>query len=172
MLLTLKSAINWKDCYKNLLYTATDFSNWLGPKAQWIDFCDFTTDEDFLMYSYNPFEINKDTSDVTLLWYQDFITQRGTTPSFFRRPTASQNNFYRDCLALDDSMISKFNPILYYYLEILGSFMTLFNVKLADYLPVMAPDTDIGTETVTDSPIINGKADQGYYGEEDVKNYN
>lgn len=73
LLLTLKSAVNWKDCYKNLLYTVTDFSNWLGPKAQWIDFCDFHTDEDFLMYSYNPFSINKDTGDVTLLWFNDKV---------------------------------------------------------------------------------------------------
>jgi len=69
LLLTLKSAVNWKDCYKNVLYTFTDFSNWLGPKAKWLDFCDFTTDEDFLMYSYNPFGINTDTGDVTLLWF-------------------------------------------------------------------------------------------------------
>lgn len=69
LLMTLKSAFNWKDCYKNLLYTATDWSNWIGPTAQWIDICDFHTDEDFLMYSYNPWGINKDTSDVTMLWF-------------------------------------------------------------------------------------------------------
>ena len=103
--MTLKSAINWKDCYKNLLYTITDFSNWLGPKAQWIDFCDFTTSEDFLMYSYNPFDINTDTDDVTFLWFLDKISNRATT-TYVRRPTPSQNNYYRDCLALDDSMIS------------------------------------------------------------------
>jgi hypothetical protein len=33
LLLTLKSAVNWKDCYKNLIYTMFDYSNWLGPKA-------------------------------------------------------------------------------------------------------------------------------------------
>jgi hypothetical protein len=73
LLMTLKSALNWRDCYKNLLLTATDWSNWIGPTAQWIDYCDFHTDEDFLMYSYNPWGINKDTSDVTMLWFYDLV---------------------------------------------------------------------------------------------------
>jgi hypothetical protein len=102
LLMTLKSAVNWKDCYKNLIYTLTDYSNWLGPKAQWIDFCDFTTDEDFLMYSYNPWGINKDTGDITMLWFFDKISNRGTT-TLTRRPIVTANNYYRDCLTLDDS---------------------------------------------------------------------
>lgn len=157
LLLTLKSAVNWKDCYKNLIYTITDYSNWLGPKAQWIDFCDFTTDEDFLMYSYNPWGINKDTSDVTMLWFKDFISNRAETV-FTRRPTSSANNFYRDCFALDDSTISSFSPKFTYYLDIIGSLMSLFSVRVTDLLPVMAADTDIGKETVTDSTIVDGKA--------------
>lgn len=29
----LKTAINWRDCYKNLFMSFADYSNWLGPKA-------------------------------------------------------------------------------------------------------------------------------------------
>lgn len=165
LLLTLKSAVNWKDCYKNLIYTMTDYSNWLGPKAQWIDFCDFTTDEDFLMYSYNPWGFNKDTGDLTMLWFLDKISNRATT-TYVRRPTAAANNFYRDCFTLDDSTISTFSPKFNYYLEIIGSLMNLFNMNIANLIPVMGADTDIGKETVIDSPIIDGKArddEQGTY---------
>jgi hypothetical protein len=45
-----------------------------------------------------------------------------------------------------------------YFLQIIGSFMSLFNVSIADFIPVMAANTDIGKETVTDSPLIDGKA--------------
>ena len=88
ILITLKSAYNWKDCYKNVILTMTDWSNWIGPKAQWIDFCDFHTDEDFLMYSYNPWGYNKDTGDVTMLWFLDKISKRAET-IYTRRPTAA-----------------------------------------------------------------------------------
>ncbi len=63
ILMTLKAAVNWKDCYKNVLYTLFDYQNWFGPKAMWIDFCDFHTDEDFLIFASNPGGISKDTGD-------------------------------------------------------------------------------------------------------------
>ena len=69
ILITLKSAVNWKDCYKNIIYTLFDYSNWFGPKALWLDFCDFYTDEDLLIYSYNPPGFKKDTGDVSFLNY-------------------------------------------------------------------------------------------------------
>ena len=51
--------------------------------------------------------------------------------------------------------------------------MSLFNVSIADFIPVMAANTDIGKETVTDSPLIDGKArdDATYQEEEDVQDY-
>ena len=52
--------------------------------------------------------------------------------------------------------------------------MNLFNVSIADLIPVMGADTDIGKEIVTDSSIIDGKATydgQGIYPEEDVQDY-
>ena len=150
-----------------------DFSNWLGPKAQWIDFCDFTTDEDFLMYSYNPWGINKDTGDTTVLWFFDKISNRAAS-TMSRRPIATANNFYRDCLTLDDSTLNLIIDARFtHFLSIIGSFMSLFNVSLADFIPVMGADTDIGKETVTDSPLFDGKAtnEQGTYPEEDVQDY-
>lgn len=70
ILMTWKSAVSYRDCYKNLLLTLTDFSNWLGPKAMWVDQCEFHSDEDFLMYSYNPFERVKDTGDISMLHHK------------------------------------------------------------------------------------------------------
>ena len=150
-----------------------DYSNWLGPKAQWIDFCDFTTDEDFLMYSYNPWGFNKDTGDMTVLWFFDKISTRAAS-TMSRRPIATANNFYRDCLTLDDSTLSLYLDHRFtHFLSIIGSFLNLFNVSLADFIPVMSADTDIGKETVTDSPLIDGKAsnEEAIYSEEDVQDY-
>lgn len=65
--MTLKAAVNWRDCYKNIWQAFFDYSNWFGPKALWIDFCDFHTSEDLLLYTYSPPGLNKDTGDVTLL---------------------------------------------------------------------------------------------------------
>jgi len=146
LLLTLKSAVNWKDCYKNLLYTFTDFSNWLGPKAQWIDFCDFHTDEDFLIYSYNPFGINKDTGDVTMLWFHNKINLRSGIRE--RRPTYGKDNYYRDCLIVDDSFIKTWDWQFYSVLESIGSFLALFNIRVFDYIiPHLAQEDNIGEES-------------------------
>ena len=67
ILMTLFTAVNWKDCYKNLFNTLFDYSNWIGPTATWIDFCDFTTEEDLLLYSYSPLGLTVSTGDVTFL---------------------------------------------------------------------------------------------------------
>lgn len=50
-----------------MLYTLFDFQNWFGPKAMWLDFCDFHTSEDFLIFAQNPGGIQKDTGDKTFL---------------------------------------------------------------------------------------------------------
>jgi len=125
------------------------------------------------MYSYNPWGINKDTGDTTVLWFFDKISNRAAS-TMSRRPIATANNFYRDCLTLDDSTLNLIiDPRFTHFLSIIGSFMSLFNVSLADFIPVMGADTDIGKETVTDSPLIDGKAtnERGTYPEEDVQDY-
>ena len=103
ILITWKAAMSYRDCYKNLLYTVADFSNWLGPKAMWIDNCEFHSDEDLLIYSYNPFERIKDTGDLSMLSFQSEIKDRmvGT----FKRPSHTSSNFYRDCLPIDDTLL-------------------------------------------------------------------
>lgn len=37
ILMTLKIAMSFKDCYKNIWYTLLDYNNWYGPTALWID---------------------------------------------------------------------------------------------------------------------------------------
>lgn len=121
ILMTIKTAVNWKDCYKNILYTFFDYQNWLGPKAMWIDLCDFHSDEDLLLYSYYPWGLNKDTGDKTFLWQNypsgtnDYEGNTGTagTPLTRRRPTASQNYFYRDCFVLDYRYFAELTPKTY-----------------------------------------------------------
>jgi hypothetical protein len=111
ILMTWKSAVSYRDCYKNLLMTVTDFSNWLGPKAMWVDQCEFHSDEDFLMYSYNPFDRVKDTGDISMLHHKSFIRDRSGA-RLFRRPAHGHTNFYRDCLPVDDSLIENYRDKL------------------------------------------------------------
>ena len=104
ILITWKSAMSYRDCYKNLLYTFADYSNWFGPKAMWVDNCEFHSDEDFLMYSYNPFNLAKDTGDISMLHHESHIRSR--TPGVkFRRPAHGHSNFYRDCLPIEDDFL-------------------------------------------------------------------
>ena len=145
--MTLKSAVNWKDCYKNLLKTVVDWSNWIGPTAQWIDFCDFHTDEDFLVYSYNPYGVNKDTGDITMLWFLDKVNNRAET-KYTRRPTSGANNFYRDCFVLDDANMASFDPKYNYFLKTVDDIMHMFNVKLTDFIPQLNNETELGVEKV------------------------
>ena len=162
--------MNWKDCYKNLLYTFTDFSNWLGPKAQWIDFCDFHTDEDFLMYSYNPFNINKDTGDVTLLWFNNKINLRAGVRE--RRPTYGKDNYYRDCLVLDDNFIKTWDWSFYSLLESIGSLLSLFNIRIFDFIiPNLTQGEEIGKEiTSINESLLQSKPSLKENIEETVSN--
>lgn len=68
ILITLKTAVNWKDCYKNIWYTLFNYQNWFGPTAMWLDFCDFHTDEDLIIYSYSPPGLSVATGDVSLMY--------------------------------------------------------------------------------------------------------
>ena len=54
ILFTVKMAMSFKDCYKNILYTPFNWNNWVGPTAKWIDYCDNSNDEDITLYQYNP----------------------------------------------------------------------------------------------------------------------
>lgn len=90
LLLTFKAALGWRDCYKNLIYTFTDLSNWLGPKAMWVDFCDYSTSEDLLIYSYNPFDIRADTGDRSIFWFVDRVAKRTVPAPPIPPPTQSR----------------------------------------------------------------------------------
>lgn len=115
--MTLTAAINWRDCYKNFLYTLFDYSNWFGPKALWLDFCDFSSDENLQIYAYNPGDISKDTGDLSFLKttltnnYDGSTTSTATPPaavavSNIRRPSYGQSNYFRDCFTVDDTFFS------------------------------------------------------------------
>ena len=53
--------------------------------------------------------------------------------------------------------------------------MNLFNVQVADFIPVMSADTEVGKETVNYTPIFDGSAtydgQETYHEEEDVQDY-
>jgi hypothetical protein len=122
---TIKTALSWKDCYKNAFLTFMDYSNWIGPKALWLDFCDFTSSQDFIIYYYNPFNLATDTGDqsfLTAIYNGVATTTAGGTGDYYdgtigggtvgsttvaeSRPSSSQANFYRDCFAIDDTQLA------------------------------------------------------------------
>jgi hypothetical protein len=132
ILITWKAALSYRDCYKNLLYTITDFSNWLGPKAMWVDNCEFHSDEDLLIYSYNPFELAKDTGDISMLWFKSEIKDRGVTS--YRRPDHKSTLYYRDCLPIDDNLLTNYSSLLKldFIYELIKMYFTLFNVSIEE----------------------------------------
>ena len=48
----------FKDCYKNVIYTLCDVTNWFGPTAKWLDSCNNSNDEDISLYTWNPVTAN------------------------------------------------------------------------------------------------------------------
>ena len=136
ILMTWKAALSYRDCYKNLLYTVTDFSNWLGPKAMWVDNCEFHSDEDMLIYSYNPFERVKDTGDISMLLHTSRIRNRLTPTTVYRRPAVGHSNFYRDCLVVDDDLLQNYAARLNlaYIYDLIKMYFTLFNVSIEEVL--------------------------------------
>jgi hypothetical protein len=90
-----------------LLYKLFDFQNWFGPKAMWLDFCDFHTDEDLLIWAHNLFGIAKDTGDKTFMEITLLNEYNGKPGSITRkRPSSSEANFYRDCYVIDTNMMN------------------------------------------------------------------
>jgi hypothetical protein len=140
ILITLKAAANWKDCYKNLILTLVNWSNWFGPKAMLVDYCDFHTDEDLLIYSYNPPYLNANTGDLSLFAYTDYYVSR-TNGAWKRRPASGDANFYRDCVALDDSLFYQ-NSIFLQLRFLIESFAYIFNIDINRYLPKRTDDGD------------------------------
>ena len=59
VLMNIKTAMSFKDCYKNILYTILDYTNWYGPTALWIDQCDNSNDEDVTIIQYSPSPVDK-----------------------------------------------------------------------------------------------------------------
>jgi hypothetical protein len=43
--------MNFQDCYKNLLLTYCDISNWSGKTAKWIDSCENSNSEEIDIWS-------------------------------------------------------------------------------------------------------------------------
>ena len=65
VLLTVKFAMSFKDCYKNIIYTFLDFSNLIGPDAKWLEECDSSSDEDVTIVSKTFY------SETKHYWYGD-----------------------------------------------------------------------------------------------------
>jgi hypothetical protein len=135
ILMTWKIALTYRDCYKNLFMTPVDFSNWLGPKAMWVDSCEFHSDEDLLAYSYNPYGRFKDSDDVSMLWHKSKIRERTGAVSY-RRPNHKNVNFYRDCLPVDDTLLKDLSGLLnlQYVYDIISIYFQLFNVSVEEVL--------------------------------------
>jgi hypothetical protein len=51
ILLEFTTAVNFQDCYKNLLLTYCDWSNWTGNTAKWIDSCENSSSEEIDIWS-------------------------------------------------------------------------------------------------------------------------
>src|SRR5687767_8437362 len=66
--MTILSSASFKDCYKNILNSLCDLTNWTGQNALWIETCTDSVSEQILVYSYNPIATTQ-----TTYWY-------GSTP--------------------------------------------------------------------------------------------
>ena len=66
ILLTLITLIKLKDCYKVVIQSLTDWSNWTGKYASLIDKCTDSASESITLYTWNPI-----TVDQTNYWQGD-----------------------------------------------------------------------------------------------------
>lgn len=161
ILLTLKAAVNWRDCYKNFLYTLFDFQNWFGDKALWLDYCDFHTDEDFLIWAYNPYDISKDTGDKTFMQMKIPYEYTGapTTPVTRKRPASSEANFYRDCYTLDDDIMARADVLISFtftFMANLAHYFVGFDT-LSRYIPFTVTEMDAATLAEQDEQVVHTK---------------
>ena len=65
-------AMKFQDCYKVLIQSLTDWTNWTGKYAQLIDACDDSDDENITLYTWNPV-----ASDKTSYWIGDGTATSG-----------------------------------------------------------------------------------------------
>jgi hypothetical protein len=72
-------AMAFRDCYKNLIYTLCDWTNWYGDDAKWIDSCDNSNDEDITLYTWNPVA----TSKLNQYWVGDGLLTKCTPGPLF-----------------------------------------------------------------------------------------
>jgi hypothetical protein len=64
ILLTLETAMKFQNCYKTIIQSLCDFSNWTSAGARILDECDASDDEDVTLYSWNPV-----STDYIKYWY-------------------------------------------------------------------------------------------------------
>ena len=57
--------MSFRDCYKDLILTLTDWSNWVGPEAKYIDLCQNSNNADITLYTWNPVA----TAQLNQYWY-------------------------------------------------------------------------------------------------------
>lgn len=55
ILFTIDMLMTFKDCYKNILLSACDLSNWLGDDAKIFEYCDNSNNADISLYKWNPY---------------------------------------------------------------------------------------------------------------------
>ena len=66
ILMTIVTLIKFKDCYKVVIQSLTDWSNWTGKYANIIDKCSDSTAESITLWTWNPIP-----TDTTNYWYGD-----------------------------------------------------------------------------------------------------
>ena len=58
--------MKFKDCYKTIIQTLSDFSNWTSSTFNIVDKCIDSDDEDISIYTFNPI-----VTDQTTYWVGD-----------------------------------------------------------------------------------------------------
>lgn len=61
ILATVELSMKFKDCYKVLIQSLTDYSNWTGKYAKLLDKCSDSDDEDITVYTWNPIPADQTT---------------------------------------------------------------------------------------------------------------
>jgi hypothetical protein len=66
IIFSVETAMSFKDCYKNLINSFTDWSSFTDINAKIIDQCDDSNDEDITLYEWKPF-----TQSYSTYWFSD-----------------------------------------------------------------------------------------------------
>ena len=71
---------------------------------------------------------------------------------------------------LDDANMVNFSPKFYYYIKTAGLLMDMFNIKLADYIPQLTSETELGVDQIiSDSYIASGSEFDSAYLQDDTE---